>query len=133
MEKMSQRIFDKRKELGLTMEELGEKSGVSKSTINKWEKGQIGSIKSQNITALANALSVSPLWLMGIEDDTTYSDNLVSYLTPKFPKVDAGSSQSLTSIEDVEHRLSFATLEELERIALYVEYQKCVRVNHSED
>ena len=64
MSLMSERIFQRRRELGLTMEELGEKVGVSKSTVNKWEKGQIENIKRPTISKLATILECDPVWLL---------------------------------------------------------------------
>lgn len=58
----------KRKELNLTLEELGKKVGVGKSTIRKWETGMISNMKSDNIAALATALNISIPVLMGFEE-----------------------------------------------------------------
>lgn len=74
MSLMSARIHAKRLEHKLTMEELGSKVGVSKSTVNKWEKGQIENIKRTTIHKLAIALECDPVWLMGI--DTASTENI---------------------------------------------------------
>ena len=58
----------KRKELNLTLEALGKKVGVGKSTIRKWETGMISNMKSDNIAALATALNISIPVLMGFEE-----------------------------------------------------------------
>lgn len=58
----------KRKELNLTLEELGKKVGVGKSTIRKWETGMINNMKSDNIAALATALNIPIPVLMGFEE-----------------------------------------------------------------
>lgn len=39
--KVNEMIEHRRKELGLTMEEVANKVGVSKSTVKKWESGYI--------------------------------------------------------------------------------------------
>lgn len=62
-------IRKRREELGLTYEELGEKVGVGKSTVRKWETGIIENIKRSNIAALAKALDISPALLMGWEEN----------------------------------------------------------------
>lgn len=67
-ELMSKRIYSQRKKLNLTMEELAQKVGVSKSTVNKWEKGYIQNIKGSTIHKLSNVLGCSPAWLMGFDD-----------------------------------------------------------------
>lgn len=65
---MGERIHQKRKELGYTMEELGNKVGVNKSAVNKWEKGIVSNMKRSTIEKLASVLEVSPVWLMGMEE-----------------------------------------------------------------
>ena len=67
MKTMGMRIRSKRVELGLTMEELGEKLGVQRQAINKWEKGEVQNIKRSYITKMAELFDVSPAWLMGFE------------------------------------------------------------------
>lgn len=73
MKEMGKRIHDKRKECGLSMEELAEKIGVNKSSISKWESGTVGDIKRIYIAKMAQVFHVRPSWLMGYdkEDDVT--------------------------------------------------------------
>ena len=61
------RIKNRRIELGLTLEELGKRVGVGKSTVRKWETGYIANMRRDKIAKLAEALDVSPLYIMGIE------------------------------------------------------------------
>lgn len=51
-------IFNRRKELGLTLEEIGKATGVSKSTVKKWENGYIKKISYADIKLLAEVLEV---------------------------------------------------------------------------
>ncbi len=64
------RLYNRRKELGLTLEEVGKIVGVSKSTVRKWETGYIENMKRDKIALLAKALEVSPLFIMGIEESS---------------------------------------------------------------
>ena len=66
---LSQKIKYHRQKLGLTLEELGNKVGVSKSTVRKWETGMIANMRRDKIAKLAQALNVSPAYLMGWTDD----------------------------------------------------------------
>ena len=59
------RLHDLRIDLVLTMEELGQKVGVGKGTIKKYENGVIKNIPSDKIEALADALETTPEYLMG--------------------------------------------------------------------
>lgn len=64
---MGNRIKRLREEKGMTLEELGDKVGVGKSTVRKWETGMIANMKRDKISKLADALGVSPGYLMGWE------------------------------------------------------------------
>ena len=58
-------IFCRRRELGLTLEEIAVKVGVSKSTVKKWETGYIKNMRCDKMLLLADALKISPLDLLG--------------------------------------------------------------------
>lgn len=49
-----------RLEKGMTLEQLGDKCGVGKSTVRKWENGMIKDMKRDKIAKLSEALNVSP-------------------------------------------------------------------------
>lgn len=57
-------IYERRKALGLTLEYVGKRVGVSKSTVKKWESGYIKNMRRDKVTALARTLEVSPLELL---------------------------------------------------------------------
>ena len=63
------RISSRRKELNMTMDDLAQKVGVAKSTIQRYEAGKIEHIKMPVIESVANALSVNPCWLIGKSED----------------------------------------------------------------
>lgn len=65
MESMGVRIKKLRLENNMTLEELGNKVGVGKSTVRKWENGMIANMRRDKIAKLAEALNVSPAYLMG--------------------------------------------------------------------
>lgn len=64
-----ERIRDARKALGMTQTELADKVGVKYSAIHKYETGLIVNLKRETISALAQALNVSPAWLMCMDDE----------------------------------------------------------------
>ena len=74
-------IRQKRLELGLTYEELGKLVGVGKSTVRKWETGMIDNMRRDNIAALAKALNLSPLVLIGIHDHEVKEQQSLTKMT----------------------------------------------------
>lgn len=66
---LSEKIKALRLEQGLTLEQVGDKVGVGKSTVRKWENGIIANMKRDKISKLADALGVSPAYLMGWDED----------------------------------------------------------------
>lgn len=57
-----------RKALGLTLEQVGNVVGVGKSTVRKWETGEIANLRRDKIAKLAEALRTTPGYLMGWEE-----------------------------------------------------------------
>lgn len=64
-----ERLRTKRIEKGFTLEEIAQKIGVSKQTINRYEHGVISNIPSDKIELLADALGTTPAYLMGWESE----------------------------------------------------------------
>lgn len=60
-------IHNRRIELGLTLEEVGDAVGVSKSTVKKWEDGFISNMRRDKIAALAKVLRINPVSLINGE------------------------------------------------------------------
>lgn len=65
----SEKIRTLRAEQKLTLEQVGEKVGVGKSTVRKWETGAIANVRRDKIAKLAAALHTTPAYLMGWDDD----------------------------------------------------------------
>lgn len=66
---VGERLKNRRLELDLTLEEVGSLCGVSKSTVMKWENGEIENMKRDKIVLIAKALKVEPIYVLGIDDD----------------------------------------------------------------
>ena len=86
MENMGDRIKRLRSENNMTLEELGNKVGVGKSTVRKWENGIIANMRRDKIAKLATALGVTPAYLMGWGSATDISVERTSdKVTPEYP------------------------------------------------
>lgn len=73
VENMGQRIRDRRIALELTLDELGKRVGVGASTVRKWETGYIKDMRSDKIQRVADALDVTPAYLMGWDESQNIS------------------------------------------------------------
>lgn len=74
---MADRIKEKRISMGFTQEELGEKLGLQKSAIAKYENGRVQNIKRSIIADMARILECSPSYLMGWDEEPQRPD--ISY------------------------------------------------------
>lgn len=65
---LGQRIAQKRKELGLSQEALGDQLGLSRQSIYKWEADS-SVPEIEKLITLSKLFGVSVGWLLGVEDD----------------------------------------------------------------
>jgi len=70
---IGEKIKARRVELKMTTEELGEKIGVQRSAISKYEKGRV-ELKAKQIQAIAKALDVLPVDLLDDIDQNLNND-----------------------------------------------------------
>ena len=66
---MGNNIRKIRKEKGLTLIQVAEKLGVSESTVQRYESGNIKNLKYETMAALADIFGCSPAYLMGWEEE----------------------------------------------------------------
>ena len=83
-------LKQRRLDLKLTLEEVGDMVGVGKSTVRKWETGDIENMKRDKIVKLAKALKVSPAYVMGMEEEPAKIVPIKSATVPVLTKVSAG-------------------------------------------
>ena len=72
---LGERIRSLRKARGMTQQELADKLHTTKQTIGKYEQGIVTNLPLSRISELAQALSTTPAYLMGWEDDKDYTSN----------------------------------------------------------
>lgn len=96
-------IYNKRKELGLTLEQVGNAVGVSKSTVKKWETGYIANIKRDKIAKLADVLQLNPVTLINgdLEADTKFNSPTITEDTVTYPVIgEVAAGYDKIAIED---------------------------------
>ena len=82
-------IHARRRSLRMSMQELGDRIGVSKSTISRYESGEIEKMPVSFLGPIAKALNVSPLYLLGAEypPDELDQGTTLSYETVPVPTI----------------------------------------------
>ena len=77
---ISERIFERLKQISMTQKELAEKAGIQQSTISEWKKNRTNP-SSDKILAICRALDVSPEWLLsGVDPAASRGKNQVYYV-----------------------------------------------------
>lgn len=85
---IGERIKKRRKELGLSAEQVADKLGVSPATIYRYESNDIVNMRIDKLEPIADILNTSPAYLMGWEEDINdllQFDNIFPIETKKFP------------------------------------------------
>nr|WP_315022963.1 helix-turn-helix transcriptional regulator [uncultured Aminipila sp.] len=67
MREIVERIKNRRIELDYSFQDLADLTGMSKSTLQRYETGSIKNIPLDKLKDLAKALKVTPEWIMGWE------------------------------------------------------------------
>ncbi|WP_373232132.1 helix-turn-helix domain-containing protein [Cohnella sp.] len=100
----------RRKELKLTLEQVGNIVGVGKSTVRKWETGDIENMRRDKIALLAKALKTTPLYIMGIDEsneevasnDFDISIDEILFLN-KYRSLDEKGKYTVNAVLEVEY------------------------------
>ena len=101
------KIKSLRKAMGLTQTELGERVGVKKNAVSKWECGRVEDIPTSTIKALANLFSVSPSYLIDDEGKSIPSNFNPMPEMKKIPRVGRiACGEPITAEENLEGYVS---------------------------
>ena len=107
-------IEKRRKELGITLDEIGKITGVGKSTVKKWETGLISNMGRDKIANLSKILKVSPaVFINDSIDDYNEAVNLPVMSKPKGVKIPVlGYVRAGIPISAVEEILDYEEISE---------------------
>ncbi len=76
---ISERIFERLRQLSMTQREFADKAGIQQSTISEWKKNKTNP-SSDKILAICKALDVSPEWLLsGVDPAKNRGKNQTYY------------------------------------------------------
>lgn len=97
MKEIMERLKNRRVELDISYQELADKTGLSKSTLQRYETGSIKNMPLDKLEIVANALKVDPAFLMGWEEIKSQKSKGVKI--PVLGKVAAGVP--IEAVEDI--------------------------------
>lgn len=100
MAKIHARIKERREAVGLTLAQLAELTGVKEATAQRWESGNIKTIKYETVEILAEALHCSPCYLMGweAEEPATTNDDGLSEMVKLFTQLNPDNRAKLLEL-----------------------------------
>ena len=101
MDEIMERIKERRTQLGLSYQDLSDLTGMSKSTLQRYETGGIKNIPLDKLQVLATALQVTPEFIMGW--DEKYRRLLHSSVAAGEPILMSDVTDEVTSYDDDDH------------------------------
>lgn len=97
-----ERIKIRRQALGYSYQRLSDETGISKSTLQRYETGAIKNIPLDKLETLADGLHTTLSYLMGWDDDPIDYDNIDDiYVPTEFKKLGMGVKDYLKFNEAV--------------------------------
>lgn len=118
LKKIAERIKASRLELNMSYQDLADKTGISRSTLQRYETGYIKNLPIDKFELIANALNISAATLMGLKEEAPISkeqqliNTISNYLyenskvilgeIKRGKKVDILSSDKIIATYDVE-------------------------------
>ena len=77
---ISERIFERLRQLSMTQKEFAESTGILQSTISEWKKNKTNP-SSDKILTICTALDVTPEWLLsGVDPAASRGKNQLYYV-----------------------------------------------------
>lgn len=103
---IGERIKLKRKELGITVDDLAVRLNKNRATIYRYESNEIEKLPTTVLEPLAKALNTTPAYLMGWNDNTELIERSISTLEDnvlnKFEQLnDDGQSKLMERLDEL--------------------------------
>lgn len=109
------KIRNQRLSLGLTLEDIANKVGVSPSSIQRYESGEIKNVRRDKINKLAKALNLSPAYLMDWDENQEEMnpfqyENIKPIATQKIPLIgEIACGNPIVAYEELESYIEAGT------------------------
>lgn len=98
---IGERIKKRRKELGLSAEQIAEKLGVSPATIYRYESNDIMNMRIDKLEPIAKVLRTTPAYLMGWDEaKENNTDNQQRQLLSNYNKLDNTDQNKLVDYSE---------------------------------
>jgi transcriptional regulator with XRE-family HTH domain len=101
-----ERIKERRLKLEMSYQDLSDATGISKSTLQRYETGYIKKVPINQIEILAKALHTTPSYLMGWDNNATESPSVT--LTPRDERQIAADLEKM--LADLDSKNSMAAM-----------------------
>lgn len=101
-----ERIKERRLKLEMSYQDLSDATGISKSTLQRYETGYIKKVPINQIEILAKALHTTPSYLMGWDNTVTESTSVT--LTPRDERQIAADLEKM--LADLDSKNSMAAM-----------------------
>lgn len=124
---MGDRIYDLRKQRGMTQSELANILGVGRSAVLKYEKGEVENIPRSTIAKMATVFGVSPSYLMCFDqwDEKQLADDVgtIERIQARWGKDVVTLIDNYLSLTDENKRDLLTISEKMIMIQKYMEVQ----------
>ena len=100
LSELIERIKNRRLALELSYQDLSDATGISKSTLQRYETGFIKKVPINQMEVLARALHVTPAYLMGWEEPAPLSHQEET-LIKKYRQLDADGKEDVNDYVDM--------------------------------
>lgn len=93
-----------------TLDDIAQKVGVTKSTIQRYETGKINAIKIPVVESIAMALNVNPLWIVGKSDIMELPSQKVPKIMTYYRQLNAlGKQEAIKRVEELTYIPQYTT------------------------
>lgn len=95
---LAELLKSRRKQLDLTLDDVGRAVGVNRATVQRWETGNITKMNRRHIAALSNVLSLDPTLFLHVNEVLLPEDRA---LLNAFHAADPGTQSAVLKLLDL--------------------------------